>query len=81
MVINNETKPMILMPQEYYTIENANQFVIAKGSLAGGPKIHLTDAFFADAKSLEANYVIPVKLTKAPVLTRLSRVRTIPSVP
>lgn len=65
MVINNEIKPMILMPQEYYTIENANQFVIAKGSLAGGPKIHLTDAFFADAKSLEANYVIPVKLTKA----------------
>ena len=56
---------MILMPQEYYTIENANQFVIAKGSLTGGPKIHLTDAFFADAKSLEANYVIPVKLTKA----------------
>ncbi len=63
MVIGDKEKSMTVMPQEYYTIENANQFVIAKGNLSGGPRIHLTDAFFADPKSLEANYVIPVKLT------------------
>ncbi len=65
MVIGDKEKSMTVMPQEYYTIENANQFVIAKGNLSGGPRIHLTDAFFADPKSLEANYVIPVKLTSA----------------
>lgn len=65
MVYNNVEKPMVVMPQEYYTIENANQFVIEKGSLTGGPRVHLTDAFFADPKSLDANYVIPVRLTKA----------------
>lgn len=65
MVYNNVEKPMVVMPQEYYTIENANQFVIEKGNLMGGPRVHLTDAFFADPKSLDANYVIPVRLTKA----------------
>lgn len=65
MVYNGVEKPMVVMPQEYYTIENANQFVIEKGSLMGGPRVHLTDAFFADSKSLDANYVIPVRLTKA----------------
>lgn len=65
MIYNDKERAMTLMPQEYYTIENANQFVIAKGNLKGGPKIHLTDAFFADAKSLDVNYVIPIKLTKA----------------
>lgn len=65
MIYNDKERAMTLMPQEYYTIENANQFVIAKGNLKGGPEIHLTDAFFADAKSLDVNYVIPIKLTKA----------------
>ncbi len=65
MVIGDEDKEMTVMPQEYYTVENANQFVISQGNLSGGPRIHLTDAFFADPKSLEANYVIPVRMTGA----------------
>ncbi len=65
MVYNDKERAMTVMPQEYYTVENANQFVISKGNLTGGPRIHLTDAFFADPKSLDVNYVIPVRLTKA----------------
>lgn len=52
------------MPTEYYTVENS-QISIPKGELTGGVRIHLTDAFFADPKSVEGYYVIPVKLTKA----------------
>ena len=62
---DGSSKSITVMPSDYYTIENANQFVIKKGSRMGGPKIHLTDAFFADPKSMETTYVIPVKLTSA----------------
>ena len=66
MVFSDGTsKKITIMPSDYYTIENENQFVIKKGSRMGGPKIHLTDAFFADPKSLETTYVIPVKLVSA----------------
>ena len=54
-----------VMPSSYYEIENKNQFTIASGSLMGGVKVHLTDAFFADPKSCEQGYVIPVQLVKA----------------
>ena len=54
-----------VMPADYYEIENKNQFTITSGSLMGGVKVHLTDAFFADPKSYEQGYVIPVLLVKA----------------
>lgn len=59
------------MPTEYYTIENPNSFTIAKGSLTGGVKVKLTDAFFADPKSVDGTYVIPVQLTKADGVTSI----------
>lgn len=68
---DGSTKEMTLMPSEYYTIDNANQFVIKSGSRMGGPTIRLTDAFFADPKSLETNYVIPVKLVSATGVDRI----------
>lgn len=37
MVYNDKERAMTVMPQEYYTVENANQFVISKGNLKGGP--------------------------------------------
>ncbi len=52
------------MPTEYYTLENS-QISIPEGQLTGGIRVHLTDAFFADPKSTESYYVIPVQLTQA----------------
>lgn len=51
-----------VMPSDYYSLES-NQICIPKGSLQGGVKVHLTDAFFADVKSKENNYVIPLRIT------------------
>lgn len=55
----------MVMPSNYYQIENPNQFVIAKGQQLGGVRVKLKDEFFNDDKSYEQGYVIPVKLTKA----------------
>lgn len=54
-----------VMPSEYYTVENPNQFTITKGSLTGGVRVKLADSFFDDDKSCTTGYLIPVKLTNA----------------
>lgn len=51
-----------VMPEDYYTIE-ANKISIPSGSTMGGVKVHLTDKFFADPKSVGQCYVIPVRMT------------------
>ncbi|MDE7420130.1 MAG: DUF1735 domain-containing protein [Muribaculaceae bacterium] len=51
-----------VMPEDYYTIES-NKINIPKGSIQGGVKVHLTDKFFADPKSVGQCYVIPVLMT------------------
>lgn len=53
--------PVLPLPDSYYNLAS-NQIVIKPGSLTGGVEVQLTDAFFADPKSLENNYVIPVLL-------------------
>jgi hypothetical protein len=50
------------MPANYYTLAS-NQIVIPKGQLIGGVEVQLTDAFFADPKSIQTTYVIPLKMT------------------
>ena len=50
-----------VMPTSYYNLVSESM-VIPSGKIQGGLKVQLTDAFFADAKSLSCNYVIPVKL-------------------
>lgn len=52
---------ILVMPQTYYNIVSDNM-VIPVGKIQGGLKIKLTDAFFADPKSITCNYVIPVKI-------------------
>ena len=52
------------MPSNYYTLPSPTQIVIPSGSMMGGIKVQLTDAFFADTLSLKNTYVIPVKITK-----------------
>lgn len=54
-----------VMPSEYYTVENPNQFTIAKGNLTGGVRVKLADSFFDDEKSYTSGYLIPVKLVSA----------------
>ena len=51
-----------VMPEEYYTIDE-KQISIPKGQIKGGLTVHLTDAFFADSKSVGNCYVIPVRMT------------------
>lgn len=57
----NEVTPM---PESYYRLAT-NQIMIPKGEISAGVEVELTDAFFADAKSLENNYVIPVRIVNA----------------
>ena len=51
-----------VMPSDYYTIES-NQIRIPSGSTMGGVKVHFTEKFFADPKSVGNCYVIPVLMT------------------
>lgn len=50
------------MPRNYYTLAS-DQIVIKKGQISGGVEVQLTDAYFNDPLSLEANYVIPLLMT------------------
>lgn len=52
-----------VMPSDYYTIDES-QIRIPSGSINGGLKVHLTDKFFADEKSIDHCYVIPVRMTE-----------------
>nr|WP_320058179.1 DUF5627 domain-containing protein [uncultured Bacteroides sp.] len=51
------------MPSTYYTL--ASDKLVYGGELTGGVEVQLTDAFFADPKSLKNTYVIPLVMTKA----------------
>lgn len=57
-------QPLIPMPEAYYTLAS-NQINIPKGKISGGVEVQLTDAFFADDKSIGENYVIPLLMTDA----------------
>ncbi|MBB3188123.1 DUF5627 domain-containing protein [Microbacter margulisiae] len=57
--------PVLPMPSSYYKfLSNNMQIVIPKGSIMGGIKVQLTDAFFADSLSIQNTYVIPLRITK-----------------
>ncbi|MEA5258388.1 DUF5627 domain-containing protein [Arcicella aquatica] len=50
------------MPTNYYSL-GSDKIIIPKGTLAGGVDVQLTDAFFADPKSIKNTYVIPLTMT------------------
>ena len=52
------------MPTNYYTL-GSDVITIPAGSITGGVEVQLTDAFFADPKALENNYVIPIRIVQA----------------
>lgn len=58
----NPVRAIRPMPRNYYSLAS-DKIVIKKGDISGGVEVQLTDAFFNDPLSLEANYVIPLILT------------------
>lgn len=54
--------PLTPMPASYYQLAS-DKINIPSGSIMGGVEVQLTDAFFADEKSLSNNYVIPLRMT------------------
>lgn len=56
-----KTKPVLAMPSDYYAIEGTQ--LKYSGSQNAHVDVQLTDAFFADPKSVENTYVIPLKMT------------------
>jgi len=51
------------MPSSYYTLASS-QIVIPSGSMMGGLKVQLNDAFFSDPLAVKNTYVIPLRITK-----------------
>jgi len=60
---NNGGAQILALPDSYYRLLS-NQIRINAGAILGGVDVQLTDAFFADPKSLSRNYVIPLVMTK-----------------
>lgn len=54
---------VITMPAAYYTLSNDMKIVIPKGKFMGGIEVKLTDAFFADPRSVKNTFVIPLRIT------------------
>ncbi len=54
---------VLAMPDNYYSLAS-DKIIIPKGTLAGGVDVQLTDAFFADPKSIKNTYVIPMAITQ-----------------
>ena len=54
---------ILAMPTNYYSLAS-DQIIIPKGTLSGGVDVQLTDAFFADPKSIKNTYVIPLRITQ-----------------
>jgi hypothetical protein len=52
-----------VMPQSYYELKDS-KIRIPAGQVIGGVDVKLTDAFFADPKSVSTTYVIPIRMTQ-----------------
>jgi len=54
--------PVIAMPPDYYSLPKDMTVRIPSGSVEGGITVQLTDAFFADARSIRNTFVIPLRM-------------------
>jgi len=66
-VFEGSGEPVLALPSTHYSLAD-DQIMIPNGEIAGGVEVQLTDAFFADPKSLGRNYVIPLRMTNASVV-------------
>jgi hypothetical protein len=53
---------VIAMPDNYYTLPKDKVIVIPSGKVMGGMEVQLTDAFFADPRSIRNTFVIPLRM-------------------
>ncbi|HUX55549.1 MAG TPA: DUF5627 domain-containing protein [Bacteroidales bacterium] len=53
-----------LLPAQYYTAV-FDKITIPAGSFFGKLRVNLTDAFFADALSIDLHYILPLRITAA----------------
>lgn len=51
------------MPAEYYQLAS-DIITIPAGQIVGGVEVKLTDAYFADPKSLDVTYVVPIRMVE-----------------
>lgn len=63
-ILFSDGREIKAMPSNYYTL-SSDKMVISKGSVLGGVRVNLSDAFFADPESVDVNYVIPLRLTNS----------------
>ena len=52
------------LPDEYFSL-SSNTITIAEGEVMGAVDVKLTDAFFADPKATDLNYVLPLRIVGA----------------
>lgn len=54
---------VVAMPDNYYILPKDSKIVIPAGSIMGGMEVQLTDAFFADPRSVKNTFVIPLRIS------------------
>lgn len=62
LYFKSTNQPLVSMPASYYKLAS-DQITIPQGQIMAGVEVQLTDAFFADEKSIGENYVIPLLMT------------------
>ena len=60
----SDGRDVLPMPSGHYTL-SGNTITIPEGEIMGCVDVQLTDAFFADPKSTQVNYVIPVRIVSS----------------
>ena len=68
-VNGNVAEPVRPMPSAYYSL--ASNKIDFNGDQRGYVEVQFTDAFFADPKSIDNTYVIPLLMTKATGIDRI----------
>lgn len=54
---------VVAMPSNYYVMPKEMKITIPAGQVMGGLEVQLTDAFFADPRSVRNTFVIPLRIT------------------
>jgi hypothetical protein len=62
LLFDGDSSDVLKMPANYYSLANDMQIVIPAGSISGGIEVQLTDAFFADPRSIKNTFVIPLRI-------------------
>jgi hypothetical protein len=78
---NNGGGDVVAMPANYYILPQNMKITIPAGKVMGGLEVQLTDAFFADPRSVRNTFVIPLKInsvTGADSILRGTSAKTAP---